>query len=259
MPASQQPPEKPSFKEETIAKAVARSKSSSVKTKVTPSKVTAFTLDDVQDFLASKKDAPVPTATKAAPAVPSNKGAAFNQIDQPRQSRHLGAASLMEILGYDPAKGWNAESEESKVPRKFMPYYKRLVQLRQHLTEEIDLHTRENLKKPGKGASGGSQPLDDEEAASFDREFALSLVSSEQEALAEIEEAIQRIIDGTYGVCEVTGKRISKERLLAVPFTKYSLKGKQELERNKRPTLPRGGIFSSSMQDSSQFFGDDSE
>ncbi|MFP4261197.1 MAG: TraR/DksA family transcriptional regulator, partial [Opitutales bacterium] len=81
---------------------------------------------------------------------------------------------------------------------------------------------------------------------SFDRDFALSLVSSEQEALNEIEEAIQRIKNGTYGICEVTGKPIPAARLTAVPFTHYSVEGQAEYEKNLRRKADRvdpGGLF----------------
>ncbi|MBC9888409.1 MAG: hypothetical protein F7B06_00870 [Opitutae bacterium] len=251
-----------SFKVETIAKAVARVRSTSGKAKGSPSKLAAFTLDDVQDFLANKKETPTRTGRKILRKASPRKVAGL-EIDRPRESRNLGAASVSEILGYDPAKGWKAAAEEAMVPREFKPYYKLLVQLRQQLTEEIDLHTRETLKKSSKEASGDtssySQHPADEGTETFDRDLALNLVSSEQEALKEIEEAIQRIFDGTYGVCAVTGKRISRERLLAVPFTKYSLQGKKDLEKNKRRTSQRGGIFGSALEDSSQYFGDDSE
>ena len=50
----------------------------------------------------------------------------------------------------------------------------------------------------------------------FDRDFALSLLSSDQDALYEIDEAIKRIEKGTYGVCELTGKSIPKARLEAI-------------------------------------------
>ena len=81
---------------------------------------------------------------------------------------------------------------------------------------------------------------------SFDRDFALSLVSSEQDALNEIEEAILRIKDGSYGVCEITDKAIPAARLSAVPFTRYSVEGQAEHERNqyrKSNRIAAGGIF----------------
>lgn len=257
MPTTFKSTDKSSFKEVTIAKAVARAKSTSGKSRVSPSKVAAFTLDDVQDFLASKQDTPARTEVKIPEKARPRKTPSLFQVDRPRENRNLGAASVMEILGYDPGKGVKAEAEKAKVPGKFEPYYKLLVQLRRQLTEELDPHSRETGKKPGDSAENHQNPAD-EGTEPFDRDFALSLVSSEEDALAEIEEAIQRIYDGTYGVCKVTGKEISRERLLAVPFTKYSLQGKEDLERNKRRTLQRGGIFGSALEDFSQYFGDDS-
>jgi len=64
----------------------------------------------------------------------------------------------------------------------------------------------------------------------FDRDFALSMASSEQEALYEVDHAINRIQDGSYGVCELTGKPIDPERLKAVPWTRFSASAENELE-----------------------------
>ena len=58
----------------------------------------------------------------------------------------------------------------------------------------------------------------------FDRDVALSMVANEQDALNEIEDAIDRIFDGSFGVCQETQKPIKKNRLKAVPFTRFSLK-----------------------------------
>ncbi|MET0261974.1 MAG: TraR/DksA C4-type zinc finger protein [Rariglobus sp.] len=77
----------------------------------------------------------------------------------------------------------------------------------------------------------------------FDRDFALSLVSSEQEALSEVEAAIKRIKDGSYGVCEVTQKPIAKERLLAVPFTRYSAEAQKDIEKNRMRSRTQAGLF----------------
>ena len=92
---------------------------------------------------------------------------------------------------------------------------------------------------------------------SFDRDFALSLVSSEQEALQEIESAIRRIMNGSYGVCEITGETIKKERLTAVPFTRYSLEGQRQLEKNKVRKTDRGSTYGEFTSDDIISFGDD--
>jgi RNA polymerase-binding transcription factor DksA len=66
---------------------------------------------------------------------------------------------------------------------------------------------------------------------SFDRDLALSRISSEQDAVYEIDEALVRINRGTYGVCELTGKPIEHERLEAIPWTRFCVAAEKQLER----------------------------
>jgi RNA polymerase-binding transcription factor DksA len=57
------------------------------------------------------------------------------------------------------------------------------------------------------------------------------MLSSEQDALYEIDEALNRIRDGRYGKCELTGKRIEAPRLEAIPWTRFSAAAERQLER----------------------------
>ncbi|MGC8990728.1 MAG: TraR/DksA family transcriptional regulator, partial [Verrucomicrobiia bacterium] len=66
----------------------------------------------------------------------------------------------------------------------------------------------------------------------FERDFALSLLSSDQDALYEIDEALKRIEKGTYGICEITGKPIPKERLDAIPWARFTVDAQIQLERD---------------------------
>ena len=74
------------------------------------------------------------------------------------------------------------------------------------------------------------------------------MLSSEQNALYEIEEALNRLRDSTYGICELTGKRISAGRLDAIPWTRFSAAAERQLEKDgvvrrarlgQRGNLPR--------------------
>lgn len=80
----------------------------------------------------------------------------------------------------------------------------------------------------------------------YDRDFALSMLSSEQDVVYEIEEALTRIRDGDYGICELTGKPIEPERLEAIPWTRFSSAAEKQLERQgtvKRARLnPRESV-----------------
>jgi RNA polymerase-binding transcription factor DksA len=66
---------------------------------------------------------------------------------------------------------------------------------------------------------------------SFDRDLALSRISSEQDAMYEIDDALMRISDGTYGVCQLTGKPIERARLDAIPWTRFSVAAESQLEK----------------------------
>lgn len=63
------------------------------------------------------------------------------------------------------------------------------------------------------------------------RELALTLSNREREKLVLIDEALKRIDEGTYGICEVTGEKIGEERLRAMPFTRLSIEAQEEMER----------------------------
>ena len=67
-------------------------------------------------------------------------------------------------------------------------------------------------KESAQEMAGYSLHMADSGTDNFDRDFALSLLSSDQDAVYEIEEALKRIERKTYGVCELTGKPIPRTR-----------------------------------------------
>lgn len=190
---------------------------------------------------------------------------AIEEAEQKAEKRTLGAASLADILGYNPAApAPEKKRDESEVPAKYRKFYELLVELRSHVKQGLNMHAEETLKRSAKDdagdLSGYSQHMADAGTETFDRDFALSMVSNEQEALQEIEAAIDRIFKGTYGLCEMTGKQIRDERLMAVPFTRYSMKTQEQLERNRiRSRNQGGGVFADASTDDSIGFGDDSD
>lgn len=230
---------------------VSRSDISSDK-KATP---VVFSLEDVAELVAAKKTKAPEKEEKAQPAkkvaVAPEKPTKQIVEDAPVEKRVHAPASLADILGFNPAeKKKRTELDDSEIPKKYKKYYKLLIDLRKHVSDEINLHTSDTLKHSARDESGDSSGYGNHQADAgtdnFDRDFALSLVSSEQEALNEIEEAILRIKDGSYGVCAVTGKPIPAARLTAVPFARYSVEGQLEHERNQRRKHSRtasGGIF----------------
>ena len=219
----------------------------------------AFSLDEVRAIaktVTSKTASPFPAKNAQSK---SSKAAAALEKAKPQ---HVKAASLSDILGFNPKRGKAPEAMSDKdVPDKFKRYFKLLVDLRTSLTEGIERHSEETLKRSAKDDAGDlsayGQHMADAGTDTFDRDFALSMVASEQEALSEIDAAIKRIHDGTYGICEITQKPIAKERLLAVPFTRHSAEAQKDLERNRHRSRTQAGLFGELGEDSGGKMMDD--
>ena len=109
----------------------------------------------------------------------------------------------------------------------------RLLTLRVDLTKEIQLLRVEACEE----IPNYSVHMADAATDSFDRDLVLGLVSFEQEGLYEIDAALKRIEDGTYGICELTGKRIPWKRLEAIPWTRFSIEAENGLEANIHPHI----------------------
>jgi len=82
--------------------------------------------------------------------------------------------------------------------------------------------------------SGYSFHMADMATDNFDREFNLDLASNEQELQNRVDEAIRKIDEGRFGICEVCGKPIAQKRLIAVPYAKFCIKCQAEEEKKRR-------------------------
>ncbi len=210
-------------------------------------KLQFYTLADVRDYLASRKKSGnklnlwVPEEERKA-----RERAAASARAQGSKAHNVAAASIADLFGGSgiSKKSGDVVDESKQIPEKYRRYYRLLVDMRAALQEGVAFHSEEALKKNGKEDSGDlsgySQHLADAGTDTADRDFALSLISNEQETLKEIADAIERMKRQTYGVCEITQKAIPHARLMAVPFTRYSLEGQKELERNRRANRRRG-------------------
>jgi DnaK suppressor protein len=80
--------------------------------------------------------------------------------------------------------------------------------------------------------------IGDKASDDLDHDVALSILSSEQDALYELDAALSRIADGRYGICEETGEPIPEERLRVLPWTRYTLKAAERLEQHHMESSP---------------------
>jgi RNA polymerase-binding transcription factor DksA len=193
----------------------------------------------------AKKSAKKKVAKKAAKKKTSKKAVARKKVARKAPARKAKAA---------PAKAPAAKLEEVDAPPKFKPkklpakerrFFRDLLnKLRDQVVDGITFLAGDNLNRSQRDASGDlssySFHMADQGTDNFDREFALNLVSSEQDVLYEIDAALRRLDEGTYGFCEMTGRLIERERLKALPHTRYCLAAQAEMERGKARYRPFG-------------------
>lgn len=117
---------------------------------------------------------------------------------------------------------------EVKVKAEWQTFYQRLIELRDQLVRQMSGLAKESAQE----MAGYSLHMADSGTDNFDRDFALSLLSSDQDAVYEIEEALKRIEKNTYGICELTGKPIPRSRLEAIPWTRFTVQAQAQLERD---------------------------
>jgi RNA polymerase-binding transcription factor DksA len=143
----------------------------------------------------------------------------------PRAHGTTAAASTASILGRPMVK--LKKNGEVKVKAEWAKFYERLLELRDQLIRQMNGLAKESAQE----MAGYSLHMADSGTDNFDRDFALSLLSSDQDAIYEIEEALKRIEKNTYGICELTGKPIPRTRLEAIPWTRFTVQAQAQLEK----------------------------
>jgi RNA polymerase-binding transcription factor DksA len=139
-----------------------------------------------------------------------------------------GPATAASILGQAAFGKPGMRIGEIKIKPEWQIFYDRLIELRDQLTRQMTGLAKESAQE----MAGYSLHMADSGTDNFDRDFALSLLSSDQDAIYEIEEALKRIEKNTYGVCELTAKPIPRTRLEAIPWTRFTVQAQAQLERD---------------------------
>jgi RNA polymerase-binding transcription factor DksA len=122
----------------------------------------------------------------------------------------------------------------------------RLLQLRDGMLDSMSGVARDNLRSRAEGSEASAFGMHQADAGSdaYDRDFALSLLSQEQDALYEIDEALKRVDLGTYGICEMCEKPIPHARLEAIPFARFTVDCQSKLEKERKMTRTRQPVTS---------------
>ena len=119
----------------------------------------------------------------------------------------------------------NPDSNTLRVPPEWRGHFKELQTLRKGL-----LKTRDN-------------PKSRLAASVIGRAMSLGILAHEPDALSEVDAAISRILDGSYGICQKTGRPIPESRLRVVPWTRFTKEALEGIERGKMAErLPRNSV-----------------
>lgn len=123
--------------------------------------------------------------------------------------------------------------KKSPLSKKELQHYRDLLVIRRaEILGDITSMSTEALRADASNLSNMPLHMADVGSDQYEQELTLGLVESERRLIQEINDALSRIAEGTYGVCQKTGKRINKTRLNAKPWAKYCIEAAREMERN---------------------------
>ena len=193
----------------------------------------------------AKKPSPAPQPAPAGKAKPAH--------------RVVAPASVASLLGRPLNKGKttgaSSWTRSAKVKPELRKHYDDLL----HRHDQLRLQVNGLQKESQAEMESYSLHMGDSGTDNFDRDMALGMLSSDQEAMFEIEEALLRIEKGTYGICELTGKKIPKTRLDVNPWARFTVEAQGQLEK-EGALRQRNRIGSlGSVETSSAADGDDDE
>jgi RNA polymerase-binding transcription factor DksA len=142
------------------------------------------------------------------------------------------SATREDLLGFAKVK---------RVPPRWRDYHHKLLQAR-----ELLFRQQEALSRPEERARAGTGlHMADAGTDSFDQDMTLGILSADRDTLRQIDRALERIRNGTYGICELTGKKINAKRLEAIPWARFSTEAERQLEKeglHRRARLPEHGV-----------------
>jgi RNA polymerase-binding transcription factor DksA len=210
-----------------------------------------------------KKAAPKKAAARKAPAAKA-KSAPPRKAKPAKPAPARKAAKPAKLSKSAPVRSANGKARKAngknnqtfaiinhkEKERRLDPFTRgqkeKLLQLRDAMVDSMAGVAQDTLRARAEGSEASAFGMHQADAGSdaYDRDFALSLLSQEQDALYEIDEALKRIELGTYGKCEMSGKPISHARLEAIPFARYTVECQSQLEKQSKASRVRQSVTS---------------
>jgi RNA polymerase-binding transcription factor DksA len=133
-------------------------------------------------------------------------------------------------IAHKPSKPSNSKDERTRYSEEELKEFEVLIKGKLEKAKEEYKILKETLNRNNDegtdATSGGNTKVLEDGAETAEKENLSQLAARQQKYISNLENALIRIKNGTYGICSVTGKLISKERLIAVPHTTQSIEAK---------------------------------
>jgi DnaK suppressor protein len=186
-----------------------------------------------------RKPAKKPVARK--PAAGSKKA-----VKKPSAGGRVAPKKSRSIRSGESASVLTNHSRQRKLDPFTRSQKEKLLQLRDAMVDSMAGVAQDTLRSRAEGSEASAFGMHQADAGSdaYDRDFALSLLSQEQDALYEIDQALKRIDLGTYGTCEMSGKPIPRARLEAIPFARFTVECQSQLEKQSKASRVRQSVTS---------------
>ncbi|MEM7229444.1 MAG: TraR/DksA C4-type zinc finger protein [Planctomycetota bacterium] len=137
--------------------------------------------------------------------------------------------STTKVQAQEPEKA--VSNIKTKLTAKQLRHYKeRLLLKRREIVGDLDAMETQALRSGGGNLSTMPIHMADIGSDTYDQDFMLGMAESERKVIREIDDALKRIMNKTYGVCQMTGEAIPIARLDAKPWAKYTVEAARKLE-----------------------------
>jgi len=220
---------KPSAKQPSSKKKAAPKKTSANKTssKKSASKKTSSKKGNSKAPTGAQKNGEPPRIVREIGSLTDARAAASR----------LAAAAGLPTLKLRSLPGEEAYKEEPRLKkspltkRELDKFRKILLLKRAQVAGDVTDMELEALGGGKDTLSSLPQHMADQGSDAYDQSLSLGLAASQRELLREIDEALERIENRTYGICEALGTAINKDRLEATPWSRYSVEGARRVDR----------------------------
>ena len=197
---------------------------------------------------ASRNSAKKPSARKSSKPAKKAKAHSVAKKTQAKRSssRSIRGKVNPERAAKSPVTILGNNHKERRLDPFTRAQKEKLLQLRDAMVDSMAGVAQDTLRSRAEGSEASAFGMHQADAGSdaYDRVFALSLLSQEQDALYEIDQALKRIELGTYGICEMSGKPIPHARLEAIPFARFTVECQSQLEKQSKQSRVRQSVTS---------------